>query len=292
MTPLWLVFITIIVFALLVIAVKISIGGFETFISENTGLLYISTSFNSYIDSIHSNMYPVKIRGCSKNMSKQDFRKLYQSYLVSVPNSKIEFLRNYTRHIDSMLINYPAVKNIKWRFIVSKSGLELDMPFTLADYIVLPEHLLNRLNNNIDNSIATTLLHEKIHILQRYNQEQFTKFYISNTSLPSVKVYYGHIPENISRINMTNPDSNGIYYLYRQTGISYLPLLVYLDGRLVQKAYNTIGFSNYTSIDTLVNGYNQGLYHPNEIIAYKLSKSIIEKKPIDLELANFIKMLS
>jgi len=292
MTPLWLVFVTIIVFALLVIVIKISIGGFETFISENTGLLYISTSFNSYIDSIHSNMYPVKIRECGKNMSKQDFRKLYQSYLIDVPNSKIEFLKNYISHIDNMLINYPAIKNIKWRFVISKSGLELDMPFTLGDYIVLPEHLLNRLDNNIDNSIATTLLHEKIHILQRYNQENFTKFYISNTSLPSIKVYYGDIPDTISRINMTNPDSNGIYYLYRHAGISYLPLLVYIDGRLVERAYNTIDFSKSTGINTLVTGYNQGLYHPNEIIAYKLSKSIIEHKPIELELANFIKMLS
>ena len=292
MTPLWLVFITIIIFAILVIIVKTSIGGFETFMSENTSLLFISSSFNSYIDSIHSNMYPVKIRGCGKNISKKDFRKLYQSYLVNIPNSKIGFLKNYTGNIDNMLVNYPAIKNIKWKFVVSKSGLELDMPFTLGDYIVLPEHLLNKLDNNIDNSIATTLLHEKIHVLQRYNQEHFTKFYISNTSLPSIKVYYGDIPDAISRINMTNPDSNGIYYIYRHAGISYLPLLVYIDGRLVQKAYNTIDFSKSTGINTMVTGYSHGLYHPNEIIAYTLSKSIIEQKPIDLELANFIKLLS
>jgi hypothetical protein len=191
-----------------------------------------------------------------------------------------------------MLINYPAIKNIKWRFVVSKSGLELDMPFTLGEYIILPEHLLNSLDNNVNSSIATTLLHEKIHLLQRHNQEHFTKFYISDTSLPSIKVYYGDIPDAISRINMTNPDSNGIYYVYRHASISYLPLLVYMDGRLVERAFNTTDFSKSTSINMLVTGYNQGLYHPNEIIAYRLSKSIIDKKPIDLELANFIKLLS
>ena len=290
MTPLWLVFITIIIFAFLVILVKLSMGGFETFITNSVDLLYISRSFNNYIDSIHPNMYPIKINGCSKHISKLEFRKLYQSHIRDLPNSKKQLLKNYTNYIDSLLEPYHSIKNIRWKFAISKNGLEMNMPFTLADYIILPEDFINRIGSTVDQSIATTLLHEKIHILQRYNQEHFTKFYISSSNMPSIKVYYGEIPEKISMTHMNNPDSNGIYYVYRFGGISYLPLLVY-NGTIVERGYNTIDFRENMDLYKLGLYYKKGLYHPNEMIAYSLSHSLINKKPVDLDLSNFIKSL-
>ena len=121
------------------------------------------------------------------------------------------------------------LNNIPWLFLISKTGLEMNMPYTLSNYIVINEKSIKNLSqfNEISDNFVNTLIHEKIHIIQRINQAQFNEFYAKRIIALFIKKYIlkrylYNIEKYICLILIVNKD----FWLYRINNKVYYPILI------------------------------------------------------------------
>ena len=252
-----------------------------------------------YLKTISPYMYSVKLD--ITNVPKMEFNNFYLMYLL--------FLKRMTKNEKSVLksrfekadklIKLSTIKcllNIPWKIWVSKNNLELSMPFTVDEYIVIPETKINTVS-------ASTLIHEKIHILQRKNQEKFNNFYKKLYPFLYKQVDSKIIPYELDKKHMTNPDSNNTYWIYYIHNKLWLPLLIYdkNSNSCLEQAYPVLFVNNNVVIDinrpsklrSLLPNMSEdiSLYHPNEILACQLASSIIYNRPIDTDLLNMLNNL-
>lgn len=271
----------IIIFCISVILLQINIGGFEYF-SNTVSDFTKSLHFNKYIDSIHPDIYRFKV----PNSKPDNFKKLYIESLTPLPDRYIQVLKKYTNLVDYKLsfVNLDNIVKFSWNIFMSTNDLEMNMPYTLDNIIVIPKHMLDSMirSDNLgitDDSFVETLLHEKIHLVQRANQEYFNNAYIS--LFPFIKRFTGKIPDNLDKKYMTNPDSNFDLWLYKYNQRYYLPLLIVGNNTIRDMGFNIdnldelINLNKITLMDKLPN--NISLYHPNEIFAHLSSKAIMDK---------------
>ena len=235
------------------------------------------THLNQYLSSIHPNMYKIKV----PNYTGNNFKQSYKKNLVKVPNKYKNILNHYTNKIDNILSNNNLhnLTKIPWKLIMSINNLEMGMPFTLDNKIVINEKSLETINNTpFNKSFMNTLLHEKLHIFQRYNQNKFNRFYIQNYPFLHRKLFIQSIPNTLRRKYMTNPDSNFDYWTYKIDGEEYYPILEKINNQVKSIAYsknekNTIMLDNIKTIWGLRK--NTSCYHPNEIFACEISHKLL-----------------
>ena len=274
--------IIIILFAWFVLFMKSKIHLFEPFQNLNN-LLVNSKHFNNYIRNIHPLMYKVKI----KNFNNTNFLKTYIDHL-RVPNqNELNILNRHIIKCNKILKKNNLYKLLKlpWLFLVSKRGLEMNMPYTLSNYIVINKSTLENLNafRQINANFINTLIHEKIHIFQRINQAKFNSFYKRNYTFIVKKINIREVPLQYKKMYMSNPDSNSDFWLYKINNKIYYPILV-KNGPFVK----SIGINRQGRVDLAFFkkklGYKSHIsfYHPNEIFACEVTDMILDyniKKP-------------
>jgi hypothetical protein len=258
-----------------------------------------NTNLDNYLKTINQHMYNIKI-GIS-NVSKLKYDNFYFIYLLSlkkITKNEKSLLKNIIEKADKLikLANLKCLQNIPWKFWISRNNLELSMPYTIDNYIVIPELKLNSISTN-------TLIHEKIHILQRKNQEKFNNYYKKLYPFLFNKVDNKIIPYELEKKHMTNPDSNNTHWIYRIHNKLWLPLLIYdkQTNSCIEYAYPVLFANDNVMID--INKPNKlrnlfqnmpndiSLYHPNEIFACQLASSIVNNRPIDTDLLNMLNSL-
>ena len=185
------------------------------------------------------------------------------------------------------------------------------MPFTLGQYIFLPEMFLNKMDKNINSSNflknCTTLLHEKIHIIQRNHQYEFNKLYPDVFSCQHIKNL--KLNNYWKSKHMSNPDGLDINWIYQFNNSYYLPILTFnLEKRSIKTSigvklkktkkrfYTLNSYIKLKDIDQLKDyPKNISLYHPNEIMACVLAdiilKNIFPKNKKINKLINFVKKI-
>lgn len=162
------------------------------------------------------------------------------------------FLRNmrlneliYYQHI-----NRNDIANIKWIFAkthnINNIEYEEGLPHTRKNVIFLSDNVLNYEETHL----VTTLVHEKIHIYQRYNEELFNKI-ISIMGLVEIDV----VNEHTAKYMRSNPDTNRKIYIDNKTKNVMVCL------------YRTDKPSNIN--DVIMK--NHSLEHPYEKIAYEIA---------------------
>ena len=279
-----------------------------------------SNHFINYLESIHFNMHSKKINDSSisweliKNLScskkYRHLKKEYISKLKKIPSKYNYMLNFYTNKCNQFLKKYKIFFKYKWDFLMSVDGLELNMPFTIDKKIILPIYLLEsiyldfknnfdvkmlvsssflanqKLNFKPDSNFINTLIHEKIHIIQRFNQDTFNSFYMNEyKSFLKNRFDEKSIPEYISKKHMNNPDSNNQYWVYMDYSNPndryYLPLLIYKNKNVKNYGYffKSKKLKNINYLRKKL-GYKKDVsfYHPNEIFACELSRQLIENK--------------
>jgi hypothetical protein len=278
----------LIFFVAMVLSLKEMVGGFETF--NNSKLIDLSHKdkeeilnsehFNQYINNVHTNMYNIKLKPFNKH-----FKKEYMERIVLIPNEyKIkltESIEEAQKKINESKLS--ALNKIPWKILISRNGLEMNMPFTIDECIIIPLDNLKYIQNNSNNEIfIKTLIHEKIHILQRKNQDIFNNFYKDNFKFVELNSKLQNIPEQWNKINMTNPDSNFDSWIYKYNLKEYLPLLVVINGQTKEFAFNINNLDEYIDLRKVILDEslpkNCSLYHPNEILACDLADKIMLNK--------------
>ena len=240
------------------------------FLSKSKSI-YNSYHFNRYIQNIPQTMYTVKINGYSLN-----FRKKYLSLLQEIPNEKRQILIKYTAIMNNYFINNDLanIAATKTNYIMSRNGLEKNLPFTLANVIVLNQKFITKLSNKIDKTILETIIHEKLHIIQRSNQDKFDKFYPSVYPFLFKTLRLEELPISLKTKHMTNPDNNFKIWLYKIKNKVYLPLLEYDNGKLTEVAYESRNLKQKVLLSDILDS-KDAHSHPNEIFAYTTSKEIL-----------------
>lgn len=250
--------------------------------------------FNKYINSVHSNMQSVKL-----NKKTSNFKKDYIKRLINVPQKYNKILSIYTNICDKRVQKYKIFTKYDWNFMMSTDFLEKGMPYTLHNTIILPENLLENIykqykNNKINNNFINTLIHEKIHIIQRFNQERFNKFYISNYSF--VKRIFKSRDYNLKKNYMNNPDSNNSLWIYNFNNIDYVVYLRHKNGKLnsIGKPINNRYKKNIDLDEVKIKlGYSNSIsfYHPNEIFACHFTEQLLDGK-VSIEYSKFINSIN
>jgi|694.fasta_scaffold29091_8 hypothetical protein len=263
----------------------------------NTAPLY-NKHLYEYLNTIHSNMYNIKlsIPNVSK-MTYENFCMIYLLLLRKITKNEKNILKSSIDKADKLikLAGLKCLLNIPWKFLISKNNLEMSMPYTIGNNIVIPEKEVSSISSK-------TLIHEKIHILQRNNQEKFNNYYKKLYPFLFNKINDKIIPNELEKKHMTNPDSNNTYWIYRIHNKLWLPLLICeKQNNCIELAYPVLFINNNVVID--VNNPTKlrnllpnmekdiSLYHPNEIFACQLASTIINNRPIDTDLYNMLNRL-
>ena len=207
--------------------------------------------------------------------------KIYEKIWIKFPKN----IRLHTE-INKKIKKYKKLDN-SWKLIKVRNNLEFGNPFTLSNYIFIPEYII------FSNNIEDTLLHEYIHINQRNNQKRYNDLYPKNLDW-----YLLDYNIDDSKINnkIVNPDgtNNNWYFNYKNNKI--IPFLIFSNGNYIPKYYiidnsELIEYKNHNEISNYLKKkykINNNIYHPNEIIATILSDKIINNKKIDKKLIHFI----
>jgi hypothetical protein len=164
------------------------------------------------------------------------------------------------------------------------NDMMFNLPFTLENIIFLPINFIETCkNNNEENKFIETLIHEKIHVLQRKNND-FWDNYINKFDSKWIKItkdnlLFNNIKNSINNFNekivIYNPDTYyDFLYIYKKNDKIYLGLLVLKNKNLIETKwfeYNT-AFNKLIILD--YNLFDEE--HPYELLAYKLSYEIVK----------------
>lgn len=272
---------------------------------------------DNYFDNF--NKYDLEFRGCkSKEHCKQ---KYIEKVLPFTPEEEIVIIK--------IIENFNELINHKYRdifreinFIKVDNEIESSMPHTRGSNIILSKNwisnMINKYKQNRDDTFFPKLLaHEQFHIFQRHNKKMMDDLYQNYWEL--VK-YNKKLPEEILKINRTNPDAlPNINWLFKvEDNLFILPLCVYSKNsqslRDTQNIYVRFN-GRYEIIDLEDDLKNRKLlvdldafkiffgsesannYHPNELasslfeimIEEEISKNKIEKPKALILLENFFR---
>lgn len=174
---------------------------------------------------------------------------------ININNISTESNLDYSKYL-----NYKDIANIKWVLAITKSDnggkYENGLPHTRKHIIFLSQDVLNY----SEDEIIRLLIHEKIHIYQRYNEALFKTIiynmgYADSHDIPQEKLKYVR----------SNPDVNNKIYKNKNTG----ELMICLYRSDKPQNINDIVTQNYS------------MEHPYEKIAYEISEYIYNVHKIE-----------
>jgi hypothetical protein len=210
----------------------------------------------------------------------------YYRHLVRYPtNSEKNSIENIFRVIKNDIGNkYKPILDLPFRtYIFSK--IENNFPHTHHNSILIPE--IFPLNNSY--ITKNTLLHEKLHIIQRFKKENFYRLYEKYWNFRYIRI------KNLDRIEIfsrTNPDGLDNNWVFSINGINIVLMSLYNKnykylsdvtsyGIYLDKNSNLIlpirkkklrDIKEFTDFFGNLNGNN---YHPNEISADMLAGMLL-----------------
>lgn len=250
-----------------------------------------------HIDNKFKNVFPKIDNNLVKNCLTNYFTKLNIAQLQHVFNS-LETDKNklinkfkdclipFTKSEQKLLTNLSSklkIKNVKF---VKFTNMHFNYPFTLRDIIFLPTWKFKK--NYPQKELETTLMHEYIHILQRFNQDIFDKFYQNNYGNYLIKVPRKQVTfeDQVGDNMLINPDadSNNYWFIKQNNGLYYVPYIVYNNNVLTNRAYKVnvnvnpnqyIVSNDFINVDNLdysklFNKKNVLLTDPNETFVNNL----------------------
>lgn len=258
----------------------------QNFINQNISEIYLDTNYKIDI-----------------NLSDENF-DLFIFLIDCIENAFNKILNNKT-------VNKELFGNIFLWNISICSNIFFNFPFTLEDIIYLPLNYIQQCYNinNISNKLIETLIHEKLHVGQRYNELIWEK-YINQNDSNWIKViksdYLYKIINNIisnqtlfinkkKYILISNPDTwyLNFKYIYKTNdNLLYGQYFYDIELKTIEKKYfkinkynNNFKNSEYKleyKLEALEKEDSYEFYeykleeeHPYEFYAYKIASDIM-----------------
>ena len=222
----------------------------------------------SYVDAYMNNFNELdkQIRGNSVKKYLQPFDMYEKLYLMMI-----------TLLLNIFTFPYKSIHNIPWKFAKAMKNIENNFPHTHKDVIILPYDFFQK---KVLYTIRT-ILHEKVHIYQRYNPIPTIRLYIEYWGL---KVY----DYSFHKKQRSNPDTNHMLFCFYNPKKNTMQanLQIYKpnpktlsDSKLITLDINEVKPNKSTVYyDILYSNPSYQKEHPNEIMACLLTDMIIHKK--------------
>lgn len=266
-------------------------------IEESNIKILLVNDINYLLDHFFKNIDDAdfKIYFMNKDINTRNFNnwivKMISDEQLNFLKENIKFSVNCLKKINPILnnINSDLDDNL-WKLCIFQD-MFFNLPFTLQDVIFIPvsyidssmkkTNLIDYIFNNTDHinkNFSKTLVHEKIHLLQRYNENIWNNYIINNTNWSIVNK---QIIINCSLINnnkiIYNPDTFYVnnYFVYNKNNICYYGLMS-LDSKNEIKNiwFEAVELEDkinlYPSNET-INKYE----HPFEELAYTMAFDLI-----------------
>jgi len=234
------------------------------FINPTEGTEYLKNleEFNYYIRNTPKEQYSFISDGLlNENNTEEEYRKFYLSQLRPWLTIEISKINKGLIQLYKETDYYKRTWDTPWRFIKFSDKLEGGMPFTLGNVIMMPEKIINR---EIDEEYLETLLHEKMHILQKENKDLWYQYIYQK--LPWIKKLE-NLPKGFKENYLFNPDGVDIGWKYIINGKEYIPYLKWKGG-VSPGIYNREMDEDFREKMPVNNSW----YHPMELTATVLSK--------------------
>jgi hypothetical protein len=221
----------------------------------------IEEIFNNYYNNVKTNK-DYYYKDDIKNNIYQEINNKTLLYLIE----NIEIAENI---INLELEKKFIIENYDWKICLTKENFMFNNPFTLEDVIFMPQkYIIDNINKKERINFIITLVHEYIHISQRYRGNIWNKYILDNTNwiLLDIKINDDKINDNY----ILNPDT---YYLNKSFLYKINNKLYYgrfeFDKKLKIHWYEFIN-NQYIKIDKFINKYE----HPYEEMAYTLTEKL------------------
>tara|TARA_B100000787_G_scaffold169914_1_gene162862 strand:+ start:2332 stop:3195 length:864 start_codon:yes stop_codon:yes gene_type:complete len=213
----------------------------------------------------------------------------YYHSLIRKPSKKeLELILNIFRVITTDIGDkYKSILDIPFKIYLFKK-LENNFPHTHHNSILLPETF----SLNYSYIVKNTLLHEKLHIIQRFKRENFYNLYEKYWKFSYQKI---QDLERIEEYSRTNPDGLDNNWVFTNQGVKIVLMSlydkdyknishtttygIYLDkeSKLIFpiKKKEIKDIREFTDFFGKLNGNN---YHPNELSADMIAHMLLGKK--------------
>jgi hypothetical protein len=208
--------------------------------------------------------------GYVRNLSKYDIYarhvKTNKEYLDNISKAASSFTKDEIARIikcsydadiffkNLYIKKYKEIKGndiatIKWIYAITDNNIyEEGLPHTRINIVFLSKNIFK----NTDNDLTNTLIHEKIHIYQRYNTNLFNRILASM----NYSIVDRSLIEN-NHLIRSNPDVNNYMYIDNNTKKIFICL------------YRNEKPSGIN--DVIINNYS--IEHPYEMIAYDIANN-------------------
>ena len=207
-----------------------------------------------------------------KNLSENDIN--YIKECIKIASTKLLKLSNNLKN------NNKNLDDNVWKICIYKD-MFFEFPFTLSDIIFMPySYIKKNMNNNSNNEFIITLIHERLHIYQRFNDMEWDKYINQNTNWILIN---NTLHKNCSYYNINiiyNPDTlykNKIYILKHNNKYYYGELVKKNNSKNIYPLwYKIINSNNILELyptNEKIKGFEE---HPYEDLAYKLSKILMK----------------
>ena len=211
-----------------------------------------------------------------KNTIKYYFKYPFNYYFVNMYESKNIDLFNKIKYCIKIshikIINDLDVHLLccnDWNICVYNNFM-FNLPFTYDNIIYLPYELLININNS---KLIELLIHEKIHIFQRFNINWIDDKYVNifNWKQINISFNYEYLQSLIDNVIVFNPDTIDCNYTFMLSNNNklYYCVLYLLDEKVNYKWFE---YKNNKLINTDFTYLYDHLY---EELAYKISKKIM-----------------
>jgi len=213
----------------------------------------------------------------------------YNKNIIILSVNELEFLTKsiskaveYLKKLDPLLQNQNPNLNMEIWNVCIYSNMFFELPFTMQDIIFIPYKYLSRSEKLFTNNFITTLVHERLHILQRYNQTAWDEYIKKHTNW--LLIMNAELYNNITyykTIQVANPDTTypgKIYMLKLNLNTLYWGELVKRNSstKVIDQWFEAIPSIERNTFNLYANNNQISKYeHPYEELAYEISKSLV-----------------
>jgi len=209
------------------------------FLTKEDSQDFINKDEDNYIRNM--SIYDLRARKVNSN---DEYKKLVIRSCLDFTNEQKEKLKECSKEARKFFNN-----NHKWIFSCIDNNYEEGFPHTRNSIIFLSPNMINHTNE----TLTATLIHESVHIYQRYNKEAIQIYLNNNNYTISRK------KENGSLIR-ANPDLDEFIYKDKNGE----EMVAYYSSEY-PKGINDITLKNYK------------LEHPYELMAYQIAEEYSRK---------------
>ena len=249
-----------------------------------------------------------------KNL-REKVREIYSKNVKKFTKKEVKQIKQSVKKLHYIIQKYNKKNNItipllkKWKFIKMSKKIDWGFPYTLHNYIILPETIVADIKDSpFSKNILKTLLHEQFHILQRKYPDLFKNFYTNWNFFSSSGLI---LPDKIKKLLITNPDAPKANLMFKYNDSRFiLPVLTVNDEdkKTHKPVFLPVSYTegqfrvdeslvNTTQFKQIVRTYRKRFYnikqnyHPNEIFANLIPNMIFENLKLEKKdqqtLANF-----